>query len=90
MFTIKDFRNTDLSGIMYNENGQKILVLATGKNHQNMVVEDPTCEKRFVFQVWGLKGEEYRATHVQVQKAYKGFKGAYNHLIRVTNMYPND
>lgn len=88
MMEIKDLRNSKEE--MKNAMGEKILVLAVGKNHLKMVIEDPTLEKRFVFQVWGLGGEEYRSTHVQVQKAYKGFKGAYNHLVRVVKMFPND
>lgn len=86
MIMIEDFRNCDWEE--KNEAGQKILLKGNEtecKNNQYMVVEIPGENKPYIFQVWYLKGERYSKTYCGVQKAYKTFKGAEHHFIKVLN-----
>ena len=84
MIMMEDFRFCNWE--KRNEAGEKILLQGEEtycKNNKYMVVEIPGAEKPYIFQVWHLKGERYSKTYCGVQKAYKTFKGAEHHFIKV-------
>lgn len=94
MAEIKDFRNSaekpkndlDQTILLYVEGYNKYRHLES--NEAYMVVEEPGTEKAYIFQSWTLPGYDFVGKTLSVQKAYKTFKGAQNHLLRVLKIFP--